>query len=84
MKVCFRPFGVGFEDMDTSEIKEKGAKLYQATKEHVKTGLFISLGLGVVAAEVVTRHTANALTEAANQVADVHAVLAVKRVEFGR
>lgn len=40
MKVCFRPFGVGFEDVDTEDIKRHVASAVKKTKE--VTGKVIS------------------------------------------
>ena len=73
MKVCIRPFGIGVEDMDSSALKEKG-----------KNAFFITLGVCLVVGEVATRHTANALTVAANAVADAHAKIVVKQGEVAQ
>lgn len=32
MKICFRPFGVGFEDVDTKDIKENAQKAWDKAK----------------------------------------------------
>ena len=82
MKFCFRPFGVGFEDMETDEIKQKGVEAYKAAKEHAKHGAFIALGLALLAGEVLTRHAANGLTHAANKVADCHDRIVEKQSEI--
>jgi hypothetical protein len=72
MKLVFRPFGVGIEDIDTREVRAHAVKVWARTKE-------LSIPLLRSAAEVSTRYTTNGLTflgdrllDASKALADVH------------
>ena len=72
MKLCIRPFGIGVEDVDTEVVKVKAIKAALDVQEKAKWFGLVAVGLALVVGEVVTRHTADGLTAAANAVADVH------------
>lgn len=79
MKICFRPFGVGVEDVDTAVLKEKGEQVVKEVKVHAGNALFISIGLGLLVAEVATRYATNGVQAVATELADLHDVIAVKQ-----
>jgi len=76
MKLCFRPFGVGVEDVDTKVIGGHLSKGLSRAKELVHQAWVKSKPVALTSAEVATRILANGLTAASNAVADVHDALA--------
>jgi len=56
-------------------------KEMKAIAEKAKYASLVAVGLALVVADVVTRKTANGLTEAANLVADVHDDITKKQVK---
>lgn len=81
MDYQFRPFGVGvvMSHEEVTKLKLKGQEAFNSFKEKAKWTGLVSLGLGLVAAEVITRHVADGLTTAANAVADVHDAVVVEQ-----
>lgn len=85
MDYQFRPFGVGvvMSSEEMADLKKKGEEVVSAVKEQSKNVLFVSIGLAWLAAEVATRHSANAVTAVANELADLHDVCAAKQHAHG-
>ncbi len=61
MKFVFRPFGVGFEDIDSKELHDKGKVLVDKVVEHALWTSLVIVGLGLVAGKAVATKTADAL-----------------------
>lgn len=72
MKFVFRPFGVGFEDIDSKELHDKGKVLVDKVVEQAMWSSLVAIGLSLIAAAVITRKVADGLSDAARVVADYH------------
>ena len=85
MDYQFRPFGVGvvMSSEEMADLKNKGEQAMTQIKEKSKTVLFVSIGLGLLTAEVVTRHLTNGVQVAANKLADAHDAVVAKQHAHG-
>lgn len=79
MKIVFRPFGVGVEDVDTKEIKAHASRAWAKVMVTVNKGVAVAKPHVLNAAEVGLRHTVNGIVVVSNAIADVHKAVAKKQ-----
>jgi len=64
MKLVFRPFGVGVEDIDTKDLAKHGKVAVNKVVEHAVWYSLVAVGLGLVVGKVLADKTADALLDA--------------------